>query len=50
MVAAIFSLKVIEVLRYKKSLCHWMYKEKQMSLTFLIFLLVILIKMAAVRT
>jgi hypothetical protein len=30
-----------EVLRYKESLCQWMYKEKGMSLTFLILLLVI---------
>ena len=34
--AAIFSLKVMEVLRYKESLCQWMFKEKGMSLTFLL--------------
>ena len=39
--AAILSLKVVEVLRYKESLCQWMYEEKGMSLTFLILLLVI---------
>jgi hypothetical protein len=31
----------MEVLRYKESLCQWIYKEKGMSLTFLILLLVI---------
>jgi hypothetical protein len=30
----------MEVLRYKENLCQWMYKEKGMSLTFLILLLV----------
>jgi hypothetical protein len=39
--AAIFSLKVLEVLKYKESLCQWMYKERGKSLTFLILLLVI---------
>ena len=38
---AIFSLKEMEVVRYIESLCQWMYKEKGMSLTFLILLLVI---------
>ena len=38
---AILSLKIMEVLRYKESLCQWMYKEKGMSLTFLISLLLI---------
>jgi hypothetical protein len=38
---AILSLKIMEVVRYKDSLCQWMYKEKGMSLTFLISLLVI---------
>ena len=38
---AILSLKIMEVLRYKESLCQWMYKEREMSLTFLISLLVI---------
>jgi len=33
---AILILEVMEVLRYKESLCQWMYKEKGMSLTFLI--------------
>ena len=37
---SIFSLKIMEVLRYKESLCQWMYKEKGMSLPFLISLLV----------
>jgi len=36
---AIFSLKEMDVLRYKESLCQWMYKENGMSLTFLILLL-----------
>ena len=31
----------MEVLRYKDSLCQWMYREKEMSLTFLFLLLVI---------
>jgi ABC-type enterochelin transport system permease subunit len=39
--AAKFSLKVMGVLRYKMSLCQWMYKEKGTSLTFLILLFVI---------
>jgi hypothetical protein len=39
--AAIFSLKVMGVSRYKMSLCQWMYKEKGKSLTFLTLLLVI---------
>ena len=39
--AAIFSLQVMEVLRYEESLCQWMYKKKGMGLTFLFLLLVI---------
>jgi len=31
----------MEVLRYKESLCQWMYKKKGRSLTYLILLLVI---------
>jgi hypothetical protein len=31
----------MDVSRYKESLCQWMYKEKRMSLTFSILLLVI---------
>jgi len=38
---AILILEVMEVLRYKESLCQWMYKEKGMSLTFLILWFVI---------
>jgi len=38
---AILSLQVMEVLRYKESLCQGMYKEKGVSLSFLILLLVI---------